>query len=470
MPRKFHRRTKAIMALAFTVIALCLVVLAFVEYAQETKTRNAVSDIQQNALVSVELVHRIGDDIHAERLLLDRHIFEHDLAKMQMIEHTIEQRRNDYDDAARTYESLPAPPSEVAAWRQLTSDVVVARLKVAPVLALSRQNRNDEAALALERLDPLYEKIAADETTLDRINQTEGNGAVADVRHVQMTALELRLALLAIVLATVVLIGTWSTRSAVRAQQDLATVNEALAERNRDLDAFAGRLAHDLRGPLGTIGLSSSIIAQRFPDARSTTAIMQRSIIQIEHLIDELLTLSRLGAMPNATARAESVASALRQRLEPLVTEAGGTLCIELQPGLIACGESLLSQVLWNLGENSVKYRRPDVAVSISIDGRVDADRYLIRISDNGMGMSETNARRAFEPVYRGEHGKIAGTGLGLAIVRRIVEASHGTIAVESRLGDGTTFIASIPLASSRAAASASHRSARAAVEPMPLA
>jgi signal transduction histidine kinase len=123
--------------------------------------------------------------------------------------------------------------------------------------------------------------------------------------------------------------------------------------------------------------------------------------------------------------------------------------------------------VLWNLGENSVKYRRSDTVPSISIEGRVVADRYIVRVSDNGMGMTETDARRAFEPFYRGEHDKIPGTGLGLAIVRRIVDASHGTITVESRLGEGTTFIVSIPLASSPTTASASRR-AHAGAEPMP--
>jgi signal transduction histidine kinase len=173
--------------------------------------------------------------------------------------------------------------------------------------------------------------------------------------------------------------------------------------------------------------------------------------------------------MPDATARAESVAAAIGQRLAPLVAAAGATLRIELQPGSIACSESLLSQVLWNLGENSIKYRRPDMAPTISIEGHVDADRYLIRVSDNGMGMSEADARRAFEPFYRGEHANIAGTGLGLAIVRRIVEACRGTIAVESRLGEGTTFTVSIPLATSRGAANARSRFHRADGEPMPV-
>jgi signal transduction histidine kinase len=84
--------------------------------------------------------------------------------------------------------------------------------------------------------------------------------------------------------------------------------------------------------------------------------------------------------------------------------------------------------------------------------------------------MTETVARRAFEPFYRGDNGKIAGTGLGLSIARRVVEASHGTIAVESRPDMGTTFIVSLPLASERGAANASRRFALGGAAPTPVA
>lgn len=447
MPRRILSRTKSVMMLAFAVIVVCLSTVGFVEYVQAMKTRSAIAGIQQNALVSVELLHRIGDDIHAEQLLLDAHVFEHELGTMQRIEKRIASIREDFDAAARSYEALPAPPNEMVVWRQLTSDVEAARLRVAPVLALSRADRASDAVRALEQLDPLFLKISSNEALLDRINSAETHLAVADVRHIQATALEVRLALLGIVLLTVVLVGRWTSRSALSAEQQLTNLNEALAERNRDLDAFAGRLAHDLRSPLSTIGLASSSLAERYPDAGPTTALMERSITQISNLMDELLTLSRLGTMLNASARAESVAAALHARLDPLIAEVGGSLHIDLQPGSIACSESLLSQVLWNLAENSVKYRQPDVAPRISIEGRVDDGQYRIRASDNGMGMSESDARHAFEPFFRGKHQKIPGTGLGLSIVRRIIEATHGTITVQSRIGEGTTFIVSIPLA-----------------------
>jgi signal transduction histidine kinase len=435
------------MALAFAVVGLAIFIVEIVDYVQATRTRAAIETIQKHALQSVELTHRIGDDIHNERLLLDRHVFEHEAAKMVPIERQIQELRADYEDAARSYASL-ITPAEATAWHALTSGVAEARRRTGPMLVLSRADRDEEAIRALKDLDLRYEKIAQDEDNLDRINQEAANSAVDDVRRVQMTSLDLRLGLLATVLLTVLLVGGWSTRSALRGQQQLATANETLAERNRDLDAFAGRLAHDLRGPLTTIGLTSSVLADRFPDARLTTAIMDRSVTQIANLIDELLTLSRVGAMPGATAQAEAVATSVGQRLEPIVTGAGGTLRVDLQAAAIACSEGLLVQVLWNLGENAVKYRRPDLPPALSIDGAPDGGRYRIRVVDNGLGMTEADTRRAIEPFYRGERTrKIAGTGLGLAIVHRIVEVCHGTIAIESRLGQGTTFTVSMPLA-----------------------
>ena len=434
------------MALAFAVVGLAVLVVAFVEYAQDVKTSRAVEVIQKHALVSVELVHRIGDDIHNERLLLDRHVFQHDAEKMTEVEGRIAQLRADYEEAARTYASLRSSPDEAAAWHAFTADVAAARASEAALLVISRQNRDADAIAALERLDPLYEKVAHDELTLDRINKDAANRAVDVVRRVQTTTQNRRALLLGIVLATVALVGGASTRS-LGAQLELEGMNRTLAERNRDLDAFAGRLAHDLRGPLGSIGLASEVIADRFPDARSTVAVMDRSITQVSNLIDELLMLSRLGATPGATAEACAAAVLLGHRLEPLVAGAGGTLRVDLQPAAIACTESLLVQVLWNLGENAVKYRRVDVAPSIAIDGRVESGSYIIRVADNGIGIAAADTARVFEPFYRVGAQPVAGTGLGLAIVHRIVEVCRGTIAIDSTLGEGTAFTVSMPLA-----------------------
>ena len=112
------------------------------------------------------------------------------------------------------------------------------------------------------------------------------------------------------------------------------------------------------------------------------------------------------------------------------------------------CGGSV-RQALSNLADNAVKYRRADVQADIDIFGRVVGKEYELRVSDNGVGMSYDEAHQAFDPFFRALRVREQkGTGLGLSIVKRVIEASGGSVVVDSRLGQGTTFIIRLPLAS----------------------
>ena len=247
------------------------------------------------------------------------------------------------------------------------------------------------------------------------------------------------------VLAVTALAGWWVTRTIVRTQAELVRGRVELERRNRELDAFAGRVAHELRGPLATLGLEATMIDE---GTRKTDVPFQHAIDQMENLLDALLQLSRVGAMPSAPVPIESIAPSLTTDLDRLVTGVGGTLAVDLQRATVSCNEALLRRLLWNLAENAVKYRRRDAPLALTIDGRVVHGRYEIRVADNGIGMSGDEAQRAFEPFFRSKHARaLPGAGLGLAIVRRIVDASDGTVAVSSVLGHGSTFTVTLPLA-----------------------
>ena len=104
--------------------------------------------------------------------------------------------------------------------------------------------------------------------------------------------------------------------------------------------------------------------------------------------------------------------------------------------------------MLWNLADNAVKYRRDEVAPEIVMVGRIVGGRYELRVSDNGVGMAPDDARRLFEPFYRAVRTRDRpGTGLGMSIVKRIVEATGGSVSVDSQLGRGTTVVVALPLA-----------------------
>ena len=137
----------------------------------------------------------------------------------------------------------------------------------------------------------------------------------------------------------------------------------------------------------------------------------------------------------------------------PKVEAAGGILHIEAVVATVTCSEGLLRQIMWNLGENAVKYRRDGVQLNVEIRGRILLHIYELSVSDNGMGLSPSEAQHVFEAFFRGQDVRSTpGTGLGLSIVKRAVEASGGSVSIDSTLGQGTTFKVHLPLAERKAA------------------
>jgi len=171
----------------------------------------------------------------------------------------------------------------------------------------------------------------------------------------------------------------------------------------------------------------------------------------MEAVIEDLLALSRIG---ESTARdgvgdPALVAAQVRDDLAPRLESEAVTMQLAVEPAKVRCAEGLLRQAVSNLVDNAVKYRRPDVQASIDMVGHAAGKEYELRVSDNGVGMSYNEARQAFDPFFRAMRVREQqGTGLGLAIVKRVIEASGGSVVVDSRLGQGTTFIIRLSLAS----------------------
>jgi signal transduction histidine kinase len=170
----------------------------------------------------------------------------------------------------------------------------------------------------------------------------------------------------------------------------------------------------------------------------------------MDALIRDLLALSRVDATVSSTAtNTRAVAAAFEEDLSPSVYSVNGSLHVDVESADVPCSDTLLRQILWNIGENAVKYRRVNVPLEISIQGRRAGQSYEFRISDNGAGMSAEDAAHVFDPSFRASKvGSIPGTGLGLSIVKRVIEASGGNVSVTSEPGKGTTFLLALPLVS----------------------
>jgi len=107
------------------------------------------------------------------------------------------------------------------------------------------------------------------------------------------------------------------------------------------------------------------------------------------------------------------------------------------------------TNVIFNLMDNAVKYRREDVALELKVSTWNESGKLCISIQDNGIGIKREDLKRIFVKFYRVSTGNlhdVKGFGLGLAYVKKIITEHKGTIVAESELGIGTKFIIRMPL------------------------
>ena len=133
------------------------------------------------------------------------------------------------------------------------------------------------------------------------------------------------------------------------------------------------------------------------------------------------------------------------------VKQSGGTLtaALDAEDGAIFVDEMHFTNVIFNLMDNAVKYRRDDVPLELKVSTRNQAERLIITVEDNGIGMRSEDLKRIFERFYRvhtGNKHNVKGFGLGLAYVKSMVDLMHGNIKAESAPQKGTRFVISLPL------------------------
>jgi signal transduction histidine kinase len=108
-----------------------------------------------------------------------------------------------------------------------------------------------------------------------------------------------------------------------------------------------------------------------------------------------------------------------------------------------------LRQLILNLTENGLKYTPPGGEVSLKVEGDRDQKVVRILVSDTGVGIAQKDQKRVFDRFFRADKARsreTGGTGLGLSICQWIVQAHEGQIAVQSKVGQGSTFTVTLPL------------------------
>jgi two-component system phosphate regulon sensor histidine kinase PhoR len=131
--------------------------------------------------------------------------------------------------------------------------------------------------------------------------------------------------------------------------------------------------------------------------------------------------------------------------------EKGGDMEIHLnaETDLIEGDEVHINNLVNNLLDNAVKYSKENVPPHIALSTASNNKKFILRIEDNGIGMTKETVKRIFEKFYRAHTGNIhnvKGFGLGLSYVKTVIEGHDGTIKPESTLGKGSTFTIELPL------------------------
>lgn len=221
----------------------------------------------------------------------------------------------------------------------------------------------------------------------------------------------------------------------------------------RTLGEFASIAAHDLKSPLSAIINFSEIIREggspeRHPDFLDRII---RAAERMNRLISDLLDQSRLESekIKLSTIDVGQMVNETWRDLGNIIEKKTATIELEPIPSVQA-GRFQIRQLLQNLVGNALKYSRPDVAPVIHVSGRTitkERQRFVeVSIADNGIGFDPVFTGKIFEPFGRLHAARdYEGTGLGLAICKQIVERHGGAITAKSAVGEGSTFIFTLP-------------------------
>ncbi len=234
--------------------------------------------------------------------------------------------------------------------------------------------------------------------------------------------------------------------------------NETLGRLERavgEMRQFSAALAHELRTPLaalrGEIELASRAPGAG-PEHRDRYASQLEEIDRLTRLIDQILTLARAESgqirLTESPVNLTDLAASLVEQLEPIAAAKAIALRSEPSGAVVVEGDAAwLQRLLLNLVDNALKFtpEHGQVVVSVTREGR----SARIDVRDTGEGLSPTDAQHVFDRFFRADPARSSstdGAGLGLSLVQWIAAQHGGTVTVQSRLGEGSTFTVTLPI------------------------
>ena len=253
--------------------------------------------------------------------------------------------------------------------------------------------------------------------------------------------------------------------------EELQRIAAELAEKNKELEAIVYTVSHDLRSPLVNVQGFGKQLNRACETIRAAVTDAEHGLVpaeklrqpldvgipqalrfinagvhKMEALLAGLLHYSRMGRVQlsirplNINGLLEEILAAMRFQLD----QAGAEVTVGTLPTCLADNVQT-NQVFANLLDNALKYRDPARPLRVAVTGVVRDGQAIFSVRDNGIGISPEHQAKVFEIFHRLNPDDTPGEGLGLTIAQRVLERQKGKIWVESRPGEGSTFLVSLP-------------------------
>ena len=227
-------------------------------------------------------------------------------------------------------------------------------------------------------------------------------------------------------------------------------------EADRAKEDFLALVSHELRTPLSAVMNRARVLTLNqalSDDVRQVAGAIERSAQAQAALVEDLLDVSRIVSgqlrLRLTTLDLNGVVRSAEESASLAAVTKGVSLDVHLDaaPLPVSGDAERLRQIVWNLTSNAIKFTPDGGTVTISV-GR-EGSQAVLRVADNGIGIDPPGLPHVFKRFWHASRdtSRQSGLGLGLAIVQHLVEAHGGTVAAESAgLGQGTTFVVSVPL------------------------